>query len=93
MYPMYVFDRAIGLHQDRLKALHKTYSKEKGELLDAACRERASTATDSEFACEFLQTVIYDMDTRNSHKHRAGTSNAAAKQDELRNQVRKSRDP
>lgn len=79
-----------GLHQDRLKALHKTYSNEKRKLLDATCREQANTATESEFACEFLQTVIYDMDTRNSHRHRAGTSNAAAKQDELRNQVRRS---
>ncbi|XP_054271563.1 dynein regulatory complex subunit 2 isoform X2 [Macrosteles quadrilineatus] len=82
-----IVNRLIGLHQDRLNTLHKHYSHEKAALLDSACKERATTTTDNEFACEFLQTVIFDMNSRNSLQHRASTSAAAAKQDELRNQM------
>lgn len=78
----------VGLHQARLQSLNKSYSSEKAALLGAACKERLNTGDKAEFACEFLQTVIYDMNSRNQHKHKRNTTNSAAKQDELRNQVK-----
>ncbi|KAG8297221.1 dynein regulatory complex subunit 2-like isoform X2 [Homalodisca vitripennis] len=82
-----IVNRLIGLHQDRLEACHKRYTSEKEALLSAANLERINTSTQSDYACEFLQTVIYDMNSRNKSQHKACTSSATAKQDELRNQM------
>lgn len=78
---------ALGLHNDRLTTLHENYISKKDALLASVHKERENTNNESEDACTFLQTVIFDMNCRNQTKNMTSCSVSGAKQDELRNQV------